>query len=269
MGICALVYGALRYYQYIETPKVIFLDVGQGDAIVFSKGAHQMIIDSGKDQTATAGLSRYVYPWDRSIEIAVATHPDMDHVGGFEMLINQFVIQKLVITSHGGSTELYQRILDRAAQQGTQIMYAQSGQVITGPFWNARIIWPDKGYVGVDTNDASVSMQVQTRLVDGLGAILLTGDNSTEIEGELVRRYGNELRSDILKLGHHGSQTSTSDEFLSAVHPRLSIVSYGCDNPYGHPHNTVINRVMEYRSAMWSTCTQGDAVISSWKDSKM
>jgi competence protein ComEC len=116
------------------------------------------------------------------------------------------------------------------------------------------VVLPD-----ADTNASSVV----ARLVHGDISILLTGDAPTDVEYDLARVYGGQLQSTILKLGHHGSYTSTSDVFLGYVHPEYAIISRGCDNDYGHPHPEVLARLEEFHIPFFDTCIHGSITIES------
>jgi competence protein ComEC len=237
-----------------EYMKVSFLDVGQGDAIfIEAPNGVQMLIDSGPDNSVLQELSKVMPFWDRSIDVVVATHPDKDHIGGFPELFKRFKVGYVLDTEVISDTGIYREYLSQREKIDAKKLSSEAGQVIvldkkSGVY--VEVLFPGENIENIkDKNDTSIVL----RVVYGESEVLLTGDASKKVEKFLVSKYGEGLESNILKLGHHGSKTSTSESFLETVSPEIAIVSAGEGNRYGHPHGGVIERVKHLGLETYST----------------
>lgn len=245
--------------------KISFLDVGQGDAIfIQAPNKKQILVDGGPDGTILRQLGNIMPFYDRSIDMLIATHPDQDHIGGLADVIQNFSVDTIMRSSITSDTSTFTLINKIIKNNNVTEVIAKRGM---------RIHLDDKAgiYIDVlhpaydvtqvrDKNDASVVLHV----VYGETEFLLTGDASRRIEHELVTKgLSVGLASDILKLGHHGSKTASSLEFLQAVSPEFVIVSAGCDNRYGHPHQDVTSRVKKLNIKIIDTCSHGTIVMES------
>lgn len=239
---------------------VSFLDVGQGDAIfIQAPNGKQMLIDGGPDRGVLRELGGVMPFWDRSIDVVLATHPDKDHIGGLISVFEFFRVSHYIASGKESDTDSFERLEEVVKEEQLQSRAnARRDSMITldhesGVFF--EILEPDSSVDEIsDSNDASVV----GRLVYGDVSFLLTGDASTAVEIELVREVGEErLRSEVLKLGHHGSKTSSSLLFLDTVDPRYAIISAGRDNRYGHPHDEVVERLERLSVPYIQTATEG------------
>jgi competence protein ComEC len=240
---------------------VRFLDVGQGDAIhIITPDGYEMLIDGGSSALVLRELAKGRSFFDRTIDVVLATHPDTDHVGGLVDVLDRYQVG-MIIESVVDHTALAAQAFDKAAlAEGVQIIAAQAGQELQlGASTTIRILSPSGDTTNWQSNNASVIVQV----IYGDIEFMLTGDAPSSIEDFLVIKYGESLESDVLKLGHHGSKTSSSELFLSYVRPRYSVVSAGADNRYGHPNQTVIDRVASVESEIVSTATVGTITFLS------
>ena len=209
-----------------------------------------MLIDGGPDRSVLEQLGQVIPFWDRTIDIVVATHPDKDHIAGLIPVVEYFKVGRLIDNGAEHDTVYYEQLElshDSLASVGEQVWWLDRDagvymQVLDGA---------GVARAGSDSNDQSLIL----RLVYGNASVLLTGDASSAVERALVRQYGDSLRSDILKLGHHGSKTSTSQYFLDTVQPQIVVASAGCDNRYGHPHPDIVARVSHAR--LFDTCVDG------------
>lgn len=222
---------------------VSFLDVGQGDAIwVQAPNGKELLIDAGPNQIITDRLGEEKNFFDRTIDMILATHSDADHIGGFPYVFDRFII-KTVIESEISSPTLIDRVFEKkVALEGVHTLTARTGErIILDPKHGVvvDILFPDQNTTGWETNEASIVLKISY----GNTSFLLTGDSPDEVEKFLVTQYGSQLQSTVLKLGHHGSKTSSSDEFLQTVQPDIAIVSAGLGNKYGHPSPEVIESV--------------------------
>ena len=255
-----LFFAQRSFSQNVNYVKVSFLDVGQGDAIfIEAPNGVQVLVDGGPGDAVQRQLPEVMRFWDRSIDILVATHPDADHIGGLPEVLRRYRVDYVLDTEIGSDTGVYDEYTYQRDRSRAERIQAQAGGVIVldrerGVF--IEVLFPGKNIIDVsDKNDTSIVL----RLVYGESEVLLTGDASTKIEKYLVSKYGKNLESDILKLGHHGSKTSTSEEFLQVVSPSSVVISAGKDNRYGHPHQEVIRGVQDFGSNIYST-NEADAV---------
>ncbi len=220
---------------------VHFLNIGQGDAIfIETPDGIQMLVDGGPDATVLRELGAVMDPFDRSIDVVVATHPDLDHIGGLTDVLARYNVSHILMTENEHDTPAAAAFNAAVTEEAAPVTFADAGQqFLLGAHTEVLIFSPQGDERLWESNTASIVMQIRY----GSTSVMLTGDAPAEIENYLVDVYGDELRSDVLKLGHHGSKTSTSDLFLDAVKPQYAVVSAGIGNRYGHPHQEVMQRV--------------------------
>jgi competence protein ComEC len=234
---------------------VTFLDVGQGDAILIeTPDGVQVLIDGGPDAGVVRELNA-VLPWfDRSLDMVVGTHPDKDHIGGLVDVLKKFTVHEIITTENTGETTTAEAYYDALTQEGATISMARSGSVYAlGASTTLTIFSPAADPSMLESNTASIVAQVRYGEIE----IMLTGDAPSSIENYLVETYGAQLQSEVLKLGHHGSKTSSSEEFLRTVSPQFAVVSSGLDNSYGHPAKEVVERVSELGVPLVNTAEEG------------
>lgn len=246
--------------------EVAFLDVGQGDAIfIESPAGIQMLIDGGKGRSVLGELHSVMGFFDRDIDVVMATHADADHIGGLIDVLARYRVHTIVITENVSDTPAFRAFHEYVEREGAAIVYARRGHVFDLGEGKAgsttlTVLFPDRDPQLLETNTASIVSQ----LVYGETEYLFTGDAPDEIEEYLVSLGTSTLASDVLKVGHHGSRTSSSESFLAAVHPTYAIISAGRDNSYGHPHQEVTDRLSSESIEQISTQTEG--TIFSYSD---
>lgn len=260
-ALCALGLVLVLAFAYDSEEKglaVSFLDVGQGDAIfIESPTGTQVLIDAGGNRAVLRELSREMSWFDRSIDIALATHPDQDHIGGFPDVFARYHIPLTLHSSvedDGSDERAFDRaVLEEVSSGATQRTAVRGDVFDLGGGASLEILFPDRPVPEIETNTGSVI----ARLVYGKTAFLFTGDAPSSIEKYLVRLDEENLRADVLKAGHHGSRTSSSEEFVRAVAPQVVVISRGCDNKYGHPHAEVLGIFARARVPILDTCEEG------------
>ena len=237
--------------------KVSFLDVGQGDAILIqAPNGKELLIDSGPDQSVVDRLGEEKNFFDRVIDIVLATHSDADHIGGFPYILDRFIVPTIITSEISSPTLIVRTFKQKIETEHANTIKARSGErIILDKKYNVVIdvLFPDQNPTGWETNEASIVVKVSY----GNTSFLLTGDAPTEVENFLVATYGQQLRADVLKLGHHGSKTSSSDLFLGTVNPSTVIVSAGLGNKYGHPSPETIERVESINAQILETSQMG------------
>lgn len=219
--------------------KVYFLDVGQGDAIyVRTPNGHDMLIDGGPSRIVIQRLAE-VMPWyDRSIDVVVETHPDSDHIGGLPQVLLRYHVGLFLEPGINSKNAIDDELKRLRTEKNIPDTLARRGMIINfGDGSHFDILYPDKDVSNLkNTNDASIVGQMKY----GSTTIMLTGDSPRKIENYLVKIDGLLLKSDVLKAGHHGSHTSSGENYVKIVSPQYVVISDGKNNRYGHPHADVL-----------------------------
>lgn len=242
-----------------ELLTVTFLDVGQGDAAVLQCGGQTMMIDGGK-----AKASSYIYSWLKKnqisyLDVMVATHTDADHIGGLPGALNYAKVGTAYCPVTSGTTKTFQSFVKYLKKQGKSITVPKAGDEFSLGGAQVRILGPTDPQA--EGNNSSIVLKVTF----GDTSFLFTGDAEREEEQELLES-GYDLESTVLKVGHHGSDTSTSYLFLRTVNPQYAVISVGADNTYGHPTEAVLSRL---RDADVKTCrTDLQGTITAVSDGK-
>lgn len=262
-SIISIISGILLYeaFSYNHNLRVVFLDVGQGDStLIQTPSGKNIIIDTGPRNNIGDQLSKYISDSYRVIDVLILTHPDLDHIGGTLSVLKNFKVKKFMHSGLLAGIPLYRAIAETISQEDVFIYEAKAGQrIIIEPDMFIDIYSPHDAIESFDANEYSIVMHVHYKDT----SILLTGDASKINESDIVEVYEAQLRSDILKVGHHGSQTSTLDSFVQSVNPSFGIISAGCNNRFGHPHPNVLATLFKHKVEILETCTEGDIVFES------
>lgn len=232
-----------------------FIDVGQGDStLLVTPNGKTVLIDGGKGSEADQ-LVQYLSDYGiETIDLMVSTHPDADHIGGLVSVLEQFEVKKVVDSGKSHTTQTYTDYLTLIDQKNIPLEIAQEGSFLDVDS-AVKIEVLNALEESSDTNDSSVVLKVSYEESD----FLLTGDADAEIEAEMLAE-GYNLDSEVLKVGHHGSDTSTSQAFLEAVDPLIAAISVG-ENSYGHPAPTVMERLTNYGVDLYTTQQNGDILM--------
>lgn len=235
---------------------VTWLDVGQGDAAVIQCGGQAMLIDGGKPEK-----SSYIYAWLQQhglsyLDVIVATHVDADHIGGLSGALNYASVGTAYCPETTGTTETFQSFVKYLAQRGKQITVPTAGETFALGGAQVQILGPLRS--AEDSNDNSIVLKVSF----GATSFLFTGDAERTEEQDLLNA-GVNLQSTVLKVGHHGSDTSTSYLFLRAVAPQYAVISVGAGNSYGHPTEAVLSRLRDAGVTTFRTDLQGEITAVS------
>lgn len=248
---------------------VSFLNIGQGDAIfIKAPNGSQMLIDAGPGRSILRELGKVMPFYDKSIDLVLATHPDADHIGGFPDVLNKYKIDFFVESGVKGDTDLFREIESvvnkNATLNKTKKIKAKKGMgIILSDGVALHILFPDRDPDGLETNTASIV----ARLVYGKNEFLFTGDSPISIENYLTSKECHKcqtsLMADVLKVGHHGSRTSTSEKFVEDVGPDYAVISAGKNNKYGHPHKEVLSILEKLNIKILRTDLSGRIVFES------
>ena len=240
---------------------VAFLDIGQGDAIfIDAPSGNQMLIDGGPGKSVLRELSKVMPFYDRSIDVVIATHADQDHVGGLPNVLKNYKVNIFMEPGLSGPSSSYEELEKMVGNNKSNIkkILARRGMVVDlGDGAILQILFPVIDSPGTNTNMSSIV----AKLVYGENEFMLTGDSPIAIEDYLVSLGG--LQSDVLKAGHHGSKTSSSDEFVRAVAPQYTVISAGKNNRYTHPHQEVLDILNNFGIKILRTDELGIIVFKS------
>jgi len=244
-----------------RTLTVAFLDVGQGDTIfIEAPNGNQLLLDGGPNRGVLTELSRHMNFFDHSIDVVIASHPDKDHIAGLPEVLRRYDVGAVLEPGVEHGTAVYATFQERIKEEGAVHILARRGQrIILDEGIYLDILFPDREVTSWDTNDASII----ARLVYGDISFLLTGDSPQKMERYVAGLYGEGLHTTVLKLGHHGSRTSSSEEFLGFVDPDVVIISAGKDNQYGHPHKEVMDLLARFGIPSRSTAQEGSIIFKT------
>lgn len=237
---------------------IYFIDVGQGDAVFIDTLGLDVLIDGGT-RTAGSAVVNFLNGLNIfEIHLMVATHMDADHIGGLITVLESTIqVDQVLINNQTGSTVTYNDFMTLANIHPVTI--AQRGATyLLAPNVNLTVLNPVQPLEFNEQNLNSVAM----RLLVGESSFLLMGDAEVEAE-ESVLQAGVEVSGDVLKVGHHGSSTATSDSFLAAVSPSIAVISAGEDNPYGHPHQETLDKLFANQVSVYGTYQSGTITISA------
>jgi competence protein ComEC len=236
--------------------KVHFINVGQGDSILvqFHNG-QTMLIDAGPDDSVVSYLNQQGI---KKINYLVATHPHADHIGGMAAVIRTFDIEKVYMPRVSHTSKTYENVLLAIKSKGLRISSAKAGVTILDQNGlKANFIAPcSSSYDNLNNYSAVIKIQY------GNTSFLLTGDAEAESEQQMLVS-GTNLKADVLKVGHHGSNSSTTSSFIKAVSPKYAVISCGAGNQYGHPHQEVLSRLANTGVKTYRADTDGTVIFIS------
>ncbi len=234
----SLVWAAIFYLQDRDYLTVAFLDIGQGDAIfIEAPNGNQVLIDGGPNQKVLSELSKVMPFYDRSIDVVIATHPDADHIGGLPEVLARYDIDYVFDSASASDTGVYKEWTSSVEKENARYTHVFRGtRILLGENVRLDILYPFPGQISEDANN----MSVVAKLIYGKTCFILTGDLERVGEFKLL---GDDISCEVLKIGHHGSKTSTSDAFLAAIAPKFAVIQSGEDNKYGHPNGIVLNKL--------------------------
>ncbi len=242
---------------------VYLLDVGQGDAMyVRAPDGSDMLIDGGpagyKSETPLIRELKNVMPFDdKHIDVLVVTNPDADHFAGFNDLLKSFSVGAVIESGTHSDTKTYKTFQSIVSEKKIPRVLAKNGmRVVLDKNYGVEydVLFPDRNVSEFSRNDGSII----GKLVYGTKSFMLTGDATSYTEGLVLAANKQEgLKSDVLKVGHHGSRTSTSQKFLQTVYPEYAIISASRTNRYGHPHPEIVNRLKDFSVQILGTYQNG------------
>ncbi len=239
--------------------KVWFFDVGQGDAtFIETPDGKQLLIDGGPDDRVLQKLSSVMLPWDRYIDAILITHPDADHITGLISVLENYKVGTIYETGVRGFTPTIDQLVEAMTNEGANIITLRKGDTIPFGEVSANVLWPTQEVVETSKQRNNTSIVLQMTFGDS--SFLFTGDAEQDAELSMLKSVQD---IDILKIGHHGSKTSSTVAFLKRSAPEYAIISAGEENRFGHPHAIVVSRLKDMYSDYFITGIDGDVLVTS------
>ena len=255
----------LFYQEFKNSRKELtfaMLDIGQGDALfIESPTGTQILVDGGPPRKILSQLSRVMSPFDRTIDSIIITNPDQDHIGGVLDVLKVYKVDKIFEPGTYNDSKIYQNLKAEIKNKNIPNILVKAGMKLDiggGAFID--ILFPDRDVSLWDSNDGSVV----AKITYGETSVMLTGDATSETEKIILGEYPKTaLTSTVLKVGHHGSRTSTSASFVQAVAPTYALISNGKDNTYGHPHQDTLDTLTSFGAKIFRTDLLGTIIMKS------
>lgn len=235
--------------------KVHFIDVGQADSTLLVTEEFTILIDTG-DWNSSDALDYLHEQKIRDIDIVIGTHPDADHIGQLDRIVEQFEVEEVWMSGNTSTSNVFIRALEAIDSTGTEYYEPRAGEVFDIGALQLEVLYPESTTGKV--NEESISV----KLTYGEVRFVFTGDAGVDEEQDMIDA-GFNLEAEILQLGHHGSNTSTSNSFLAAVSPEVAIYSAGSNNSYGHPHAEVIAAAENAGAEIYGTDVNGTVIVET------
>lgn len=273
IAIIFVLISTLKNYLNNET-KVVFCDVGQGDATyirIYNK--IDVLIDSGPDRKVLQCLGKYMPFFDHTIELAILSHPQKDHFGGFEHILDRYNIMLFILNPINNSAISFQSLIKKLENNKVRLESKYSGDTIKISDYKITFYWPSKSYLASNIyknekisskfmlNNTFVNLNKVSyvlKLDHKNKSILFTGDIDKEISNKISKYLGH---INILKVPHHGSKNGATKKFIEKIRPNISVISVGKNNSYGHPNKEILDFLNNVNSIIKRTDIDGDVVI--------
>lgn len=238
---------------------ISYMDVGQGDAAYIKVNGNDILIYAGPRSNSKELLEQLKAKNIDDFELVIATHPHEDHIGGMVDVFKEYEVKAFYSPKITHTTKTYENLVKAVKDEGLKTKELKGGMVIDlGEGAKFEVFTPQKSEYE-ELNDYSPIM----KLSFGDTSYLFTGDAEKLAEEEALAKYKNSLDSDVIKFGHHGSSSSSSNAFIEAVSPKYGIISCAKDNKYGHPHRETLDIIKKYNIKTFRTDTDGEIILTS------
>lgn len=237
-----------------ENFSVSFIDVGQADSVLIRNGNYNMLIDAGNNEDGEKLVNYFKSLGIEEFTYVFATHPHEDHIGGMDDIINNFKIDNYYMSNKLSTTKTFMDVLDALDGRNLKYTVPNKGDTLKLGDANIKVIYPgdDKSNI----NDSSIVLKITY----GKNSFLLTGDATSNVERKI---YNEDIKSDVLKVAHHGSSYSSTDVFLDRVKPYYAVISVGKNNIYNHPSNKTLEKLNKRNIKVYRTDLDGTIVFTS------
>lgn len=237
--------------------KIHYIDVGQGDSAIIEQNGHYMLIDAGTN-SCEDDLISYIDSLNiTKFDYVIATHAHEDHIGSMDAVINKYDVEKVLFAKHTTTTKTFENFVTAVKNKGLKL-YA--------PSVNEEFIFQDSKFIVLAPNSSNYdeinNYSIVVKFIYNETSYLFAGDAENLSEEEMLNNEI-DLSADVLKVGHHGSKSSTSQKFLNAVNPKYAVISVGKDNDYGHPKQDIMNRLKNSNIIVYRTDESGTITLIS------
>lgn len=233
---------------------VHFIDVGQGDCIYINQGEYNMLIDAGNNEDGEKLVSYLKSLNVNGFDYVIGTHPHEDHIGGMDDIINNFEIENYYMPDKLSTTKTFEDVLDALDAKGLSYNVPKIDDEFKLGDATFKVI-----YSGDDTNDINDS-SIVLKMTYGDNSFLFTGDATSNVEEIILNK---DIKSDVLKVAHHGSSYSSTTEFLDKVDPKYAIISVGTNNSYNHPASITLQKLSNRDITVYRTDLDGTIIFTS------
>ncbi len=233
--------------------KIHFVDVGQGDCTVITDNGHTMVIDAGENEYGETAVSYIKSLGIGSIDYVIATHPHSDHIGGLDDVINSFNVTNVIMPNVAATTKTYESLLTAVKNSNANVIEPVVGNTYNLGNSAFTILAPTSYSDELNNNSVGIKLEY------GAESIVMAGDAETEAESDILKT-GINIDADVLKVGHHGSNTSTSQSFLDSVSPEIAVICVGQGNSYGHPTEATLEKLKNID--LYRTDINGDILVT-------
>lgn len=233
---------------------VYFIDVGQADCIYINQGDYNMLIDAGNNEDGEKLVNYFKSLNIEEFNYVVATHPHEDHIGGMDDIINNFKIDEFFMPDKLSTSKTFEDVLDALSNNSLNYYAPQKGESFNLGDAKFKVI-----YSGDDTNDINDS-SIILKMTYGSNSFLFTGDATSNVEKIILNE---DIESDVLKVAHHGSDYSSTDEFLDKVSPKYAVISVGENNSYNHPSSSTLDKLNKRNIKLYRTDLNGTIIFTS------
>lgn len=240
----------------IQNARVHFIDVGQGDSILIESEGKYMLIDAGENDKGEIVEDYLKKEGIETLDYVVGTHPHSDHIGGLDVIIQNFNVKQVIMPAVSHTTKTYADVIKAIQNKNLEITIPKPSETYSLGEAKFTIFAPVKEYE--ELNNTSVGI----RFVHGENAFVFTGDAEKKAENDILQS-NQDLSAKVFKLAHHGSTTSNSTEFLNAINPEYAIICVGKDNTYGHPHREIMAEMEKRNISVYRTDLNGTIIITS------
>lgn len=239
--------------------KISYIDVGQGDSALIQVNGKNLLIDAGTNESTNKLISYLDKQNIKKLDYVVATHPHEDHIGGMDTVIKKYDIGQFYAPKKLTNTKTFESMISALKSKNLKINVAKAGvNLDLGKNVKCEMVAPNSDNYGDNLNNYSAVIKITY----GNSKFLFTGDAEKLNEKEILdKNY--DISSDVLKVGHHGSSSSSSKSFLDKVSPKIAIISCGKNNDYGHPHRETINELTKRKIQIYRTDVDGTIVLKS------